>query len=90
MSTHDHHAGEILKSVPYGTHSIYDALAVIERSCDCAADLDHDGHVSASDLAILLGAWGPAPSCTAPDLNGSGAVDGADLAQLLGSWGSCS
>ena len=52
----------------------------------CPADLDGDGAVGASDLAILLGAWGSAGSA---DLDGSGMVDPADLALLLGAWGAC-
>lgn len=57
----------------------------------CAAglcgDIDGDGSVNASDLAILLGAWGgPSP---ASDLDASGTVDASDLAILLGAWGGC-
>ena len=54
----------------------------------CPADLDGDGSVSAADLAILLGSWGPCPGCPA-DFDGDGSVGAADLAQLLGSWGDC-
>jgi hypothetical protein len=46
-------------------------------------DLDGDGLVGATDLAILLGAWG-LPG--AADLDGSGAVGAEDLAILLGAW----
>ena len=46
-------------------------------------DLNGDGVVNASDLAILLGAWGT----TGPgDLNGNGTVEAQDLATLLGNW----
>ncbi len=54
-------------------------------------DFDGDGRVGASDLAVLLGSWGPCPEegdCPA-DLNGSGDVGPEDLAMLLGSWGLC-
>ena len=54
----------------------------------CPADLDGDDTIGASDLAILLGAWGPCPDCPA-DLDGDGAVGPFDLALLLGNWGSC-
>jgi hypothetical protein len=47
-----------------------------------AADLDGDGAVNASDLAILLGGWGGDQL----DLTGDGTVDAADLAVLLGEW----
>jgi Metallo-peptidase family M12/Reprolysin family propeptide len=51
----------------------------------CPADLDNDGQVSGSDLAVLLGAWGNPGG----DLDGNGTTDGADLAALLGAWGPC-
>jgi hypothetical protein len=53
----------------------------------CPGDLDADGSVGASDLSIMLNAWGTAN--TAADLNGDGTVGGADLALLLGRWGGC-
>lgn len=58
------------------------------EACSCPADLNGDGTVNASDLALLLGAWGPNIGHPA-DLNNDGAVGPADLALLLGSWGSC-
>jgi hypothetical protein len=48
-------------------------------------DLDGNGAVDASDLALLLGAWGSADP--AKDLDGDGTVNAADLAILLGAWG---
>lgn len=54
----------------------------------CVADLDGSGSVGASDLAILLGSWGPCEGCPA-DFDGDDVVDAADLAQLLGAWGMC-
>lgn len=53
----------------------------------CPADLDGDGQVGASDLAQLLGSWGPGGG--AADLDGNGSVNAADLALLLGAWGAC-
>ncbi len=47
------------------------------------ADLDGDGVVGPTDLAILLGAWGGRGPA---DLNGDGSVGGPDLAILLGAW----
>ena len=55
---------------------------------DCPADLDNDDDVGASDLAILLGAWGPNPGHPA-DLSCDGVVEAFDLALLLGAWGPC-
>jgi hypothetical protein len=54
---------------------------------DCQGDLDGDGEVGGSDLAMLLSAWGGSGSST--DLDGNGVVDGADLASLLSLWGPC-
>jgi len=49
-----------------------------------APDLNNDGVVDASDLAILLGAWNGVGSDF--DLNGDCLVNAADLAILLGAW----
>lgn len=48
-------------------------------------DLNNDGAVDATDLAILLGQWGPCSS-GCPDFNGDGQVDAVDLSMLLGEW----
>ncbi len=48
------------------------------------ADLDCDGKVGPTDLAILAEAWGSRKS--AADLDGSATVDAPDLAILLGAW----
>jgi hypothetical protein len=53
-----------------------------------AGDLDSDGAVDGTDLALLLGQWGPCAmkdACPA-DLNGDGSVNGIDLALLLAAW----
>ncbi len=55
----------------------------------CPVDLTGDPMVDGADLAVLLGAWGPAAPGNPADLDGSGTVDGADLAMLLGGWGPC-
>jgi hypothetical protein len=52
----------------------------------CPADLDQNGAVGSSDLAILLNQWGIAGSA---DINGSGVVDAADLGSMLAAWGAC-
>lgn len=54
----------------------------------CPQDLNGSGAVDASDLALLLGAWGPNPDHPA-DFNGDGVVNASDLALLLGAWGPC-
>ncbi len=67
-----------------------DTLSLTQTVCatktPCPVDLNADGSVDASDLAILLGAWGTAGP---GDLDVSGNVDAADLAILLGGWGAC-
>lgn len=52
--------------------------------CEPLADLDGDGVVGATDLAILLAAWG---SRGLGDLDGDGIVGAGDLAILMASWG---
>ncbi len=60
----------------------------IPSTGDCPADLDGDDDVGASDLAMLLGNWGPNVGHPA-DLTRDGSVGAEDLAILLGSWGPC-
>jgi hypothetical protein len=48
-------------------------------------DLDQNGTVGASDLALFLAEWGtinPSPC----DLNNDGIVNGSDLGLLLTNW----
>ena len=56
----------------------------VPDSCERPADIDGDGSVGGSDLALLLGNWGGTGT---GDINGDGAVNGGDLAMLLGDWG---
>jgi hypothetical protein len=61
-----------------------DGFRVLSLGCpELLGDLNGDGSISASDLAILLGAWGTSGP---GDLDVSGTVDAADLALLLGAW----
>ncbi|MBX3354824.1 MAG: hypothetical protein KF724_03895 [Phycisphaeraceae bacterium] len=48
-------------------------------------DLNGDGFVNGSDLAIVLGNWGGGAGSPG-DANGDGVVDGADIALVLGNW----
>ncbi|MBL9121698.1 MAG: right-handed parallel beta-helix repeat-containing protein [Phycisphaerae bacterium] len=51
----------------------------------CASgDIDCDGDVDATDLALLLGGWGTDDPDA--DLDGDGVVAASDLAVLLGAW----
>lgn len=65
----------------------YADLEFVMLSPPCPADLNGDGEIGLSDLAILLsnfGVVGPSPA----DINGDGGVNLADLALLLASFGS--
>lgn len=54
----------------------------------CSEDLDCDGIVGPTDLAIVLGNWGPCSDCP-EDFNDDGNVGPFDLAMVLGHWGPC-
>jgi subtilisin family serine protease len=65
------------------------AAALAAVPAPMPADLDGDGAVGPSDLAILLGAWGSCADCDGAcqaDLDGDCAVGPSDLALLLGGW----
>lgn len=54
------------------------------------ADLTEDGAVGPSDLAVVLGNWGPVPpNDPVADINEDGVVDAADLTLVLSEWGPC-
>jgi hypothetical protein len=57
--------------------------------CECPPDIDSNGVVDGSDLAIVLGSWGPAQPGSTADVVRDGQVNGADLALLLANWGPC-
>jgi CxxC motif-containing protein (DUF1111 family) len=53
--------------------------------CERLGDIDGDGFVGASDLALMLTAWGSTDADA--DLSGDGLVSGQDIAILLQRWG---
>jgi hypothetical protein len=55
----------------------------IDDEMDTPADLNNNGTIDATDLAILLGNWGE-PGVS--DINANGSTDGQDLAILLNGW----
>lgn len=62
---------------------------ILEGGCPVSSDINGDHEVNASDLALLLGAWGTCGAgCCEEDLNQDGIVGAPDLAILLGAWGS--
>ncbi len=63
-----------------------DNVRVVRTTAE-PADLDGDGTVGATDLAIVLAAWGPCAGAPCPaDLDGDGQVNAADLALVLAAW----
>jgi hypothetical protein len=51
-----------------------------------AADLDYNGIVNLSDLAILIGDLGSEGPCIRSDIDGSGIVDYGDFSRLIDEW----
>ena len=72
----------------FGNGRINSSATIEALSPPCAADLDGDGSVGASDLVALLDAWGTDPGGP-PDFDGDGTVGASDLLQLLANWGPC-
>lgn len=62
-------------------------ILLIDCTPYCMGDIDQSGAVNATDLSILLGAWGSSSSVA--DLDDDGSVGAPDLAILLGNWGPC-
>ncbi len=60
-----------------------DGVIVVGAGGGPPCDLNDDGFVNASDLAILLSSWGTAGP---GDIDGNGVVEAPDLAILLGKW----
>ena len=63
---------------------------LLENPCGgsgCPADLDGNGQVGSTDIAILLSMGGSSEA--EADLDGNGTVAASDIAQLLVSWGAC-
>ena len=65
-----------------------DMNLVAVYSTFCLGDVNGDETVNATDLALILGGWGPNFGHPA-DFDGDGMVNATDLATLLGKWGIC-
>ena len=66
-----------------GAANAIDVATMVPSAPSNPSDLNGDGTVNASDLALLLGNWG---GTGASDINGDGATNAADLALLLSAW----
>jgi len=79
--------------VSFGTTSLSPGCSggVVGAGSSCLEDLDDDGVVGLSDLAVILAAYGTTQEDPAyvqrADLDGNGVVDLADLATLLAAYG---
>ena len=64
------------------------------QTCDPRFDLNEDGNVDSTDLAVVLAAFsetsnGPAELSAEnrkADLDGNGVINGSDVGELLGCW----
>jgi hypothetical protein len=80
--------GQILQGqlVDADTNGIPDVCEIDQ----CPGDITNGGTVDATDLSIVLAAWGSSGQGEfQADIDGSGLVDGGDLALVLGGWGPC-
>ncbi len=60
-----------------------DSVSLTLDTVCTAGDINCDGMVNGTDVALVLAYWGQ----PAGDTNGDGTTDGADLAAVLGNWG---
>jgi len=72
---------EILASGRVGSDPV---TKLIRMAPPLVEDLDGDGRVNASDLALLLDVWGSAGGQA--DIDGDGAVGASDLSRILAGW----
>ena len=67
---------------------IFEGDVGADRQMTCEGDLDQNGQIDSTDLAMLLSKYGRCNRCE-EDLNGDGVVDEEDVDILLDSWGKC-
>ncbi len=71
-----------------GGHITAPASATTFCCTPCAADINGDRIVDATDISALLAGWGIVGGGS--DVNRDGQVGGADLTELIAAWGNCS
>ncbi len=72
------------------SNGVPDCCDAGESCTTCPGDVNDSGIVNATDIAIILGAWGTSGGkFPRSDTDGNGIVDAADLAVVLGGWGNC-
>ncbi len=66
---------------------IEDDLSAV-GGCDTTipGDINGDGEVGATDLLLVIAAWGPCPGCN-EDVNHDDVVDVSDLLEVVENWG---
>ena len=72
-----------------GINRIFNYLDTHSKpEANCIADLTNDGEVGASDLLLIINAWGSCDSCD-EDLDNNGFVGITDILMIIDSWGTC-
>jgi len=81
-------AGQIFRwEGPGVARAVVPASSLYKLGTVMQLDLTGDGEVSAGDLAVVLGSWGPVAAGTPADFDRNGVVNAADLARILANWG---
>jgi len=82
LSTAASAGGDCTVPDPYAVADVEVAMQVLAVE---PGDVNADGSIDGTDLALVLGSWGACAGCP-EDLNEDGVVDGIDLAFVLGGW----
>jgi hypothetical protein len=76
--------------VGYGTFEGSTRAFIADITETCPGDVTNGGAVDATDLSVILAAWGTnGQGEFDADADNSGLVDGGDLALVLSGWGPC-
>lgn len=79
----------------FGT-DVFTGLGMHDSDClstPCPADIDNSGHVTVSDLLLVINGWGacadPCPPTCVADTNDDCSVNVTDLLAVINGWGPC-